>query len=104
STTSHTKQNMMDTDANSNATVKGIEIPHHLYSSVVKNKDQIIQEMESILAHWIEIKEPVDTSTSTKPLIPNNLDTLWEKLQTIKDALQIPITEYNKLNDTLEWL
>ncbi|CAG8763514.1 16807_t:CDS:2, partial [Gigaspora margarita] len=48
STTSHAKQNMMDTNTNSNATVEGIEIPYRLYSSVVKNKDQILQEMESV--------------------------------------------------------
>ncbi|CAG8765000.1 7009_t:CDS:2, partial [Gigaspora margarita] len=70
STTSHAKQNIIDTDAISNVTVE---------------------------AHWIEIKKPVNTSTSSKPLIPNDLDKLWEKLRTIKDAHRYPLPNTTNL-------
>ncbi|CAG8614871.1 13367_t:CDS:2 [Gigaspora margarita] len=166
----------MDTDTNSNTTIEGTEIPHRSYSSVLKNKDQILQEMEAvdstgwpnivktrlnnkhkalhktICKHLIEeiteefqipeplllsytninytnkpnlledpnhiigmglvtpirdpkmlIIEPTGTSTkSIKPALPNDLDTLLEKLRNTEDTLNIPITDYSELNDTLE--
>ncbi|CAG8794963.1 32349_t:CDS:2, partial [Gigaspora margarita] len=187
SITSHTTPHRIDTDANSNATIEGTKIPHCLYSSVLKNKDQILQKMEVVDStgwpdtvktylnnkrkalqkfqipeplllsytninytdkpnlsedpkhiigiglvtlirdpktlvimawrlwklyffhklpeHWIEIKELTGTSTKyKKPVLSNDLNTLLEKLCNTKDTLHIPITDYSKLNDTLEWL
>ncbi|CAG8606182.1 32959_t:CDS:2 [Gigaspora margarita] len=45
---SHAKQYIMDTDTISNAIVESIKIPHCSYSLVVKNKNQILQEMELV--------------------------------------------------------
>ncbi|CAG8759036.1 46078_t:CDS:2, partial [Gigaspora margarita] len=53
----------------------------------------------------IDIKEMALTNIKgVKPQLPNDKDTLLESIKMIEKAPQIPITEYNRINTTLEWL
>ncbi|CAG8648199.1 25057_t:CDS:2 [Gigaspora margarita] len=88
SITSHTTPHRMDTDANSNATIEGTEIPHHSYSSVLKNKDQILQEIEAVdSTGWPDIVKTC-MNNRRKALCETMLDTTNWHYDTILQAFQ----------------
>ncbi|CAG8476541.1 32108_t:CDS:2 [Gigaspora margarita] len=76
----------MDTDAASNATIEGTKVP-----------------TDYAAPYYIK-KLEVTKTKRVKTQLPKDKETLLENIKMIDVVLQIPITEYNLINSTLEWL
>ncbi|CAG8833801.1 20430_t:CDS:2, partial [Gigaspora margarita] len=121
----NTTQHMMDTNAISNATIEGTKTINNITTensmdwpdivrTRVANKSIDLREEEqdatkwnydTILQAFNNIKEPeAAKNKEAKPQLPKDKKTLQKNIKMIDEASQIPITEYNIINSTLEWL
>ncbi|CAG8637595.1 2141_t:CDS:2 [Gigaspora margarita] len=75
-------------------------------SSSSKKEDDMISTTSNTHQHKMDMNiiSNATVEKKGKPQLPKDKNSLLENIKATKDAMQIPITEYSKINNTFKWL